>query len=823
MSTRHRCRIAGRSTPYSGVRAGVCTLTGRPVGAGPTSVVAAVGSEAMTQDEPDFGALLRELRQTASMTIEGLSEASGVSVRGIGELERGRRTAPQRRTVNALADGLGLAAPQRRRLVSAARAGRSDGYTPVGVQVVPPGHLDFVGRERELAYLTGLARRVADRRAPRGGGARTDPDGPPAVVAVSGPPGMGKTTLALQAARRLTEDFPDVQIVVDMRGLDAEPPTPAELMLGVLRALRVADREVAKAGPEGHVHLYRQTLAQRRFALVLDNARDEAQVRPLLPGSGTGIVVVTSRRMLTGLEGVHRLGLDGLDRREATMLLSTLVGDERADDTAALDKIAQYCGHLPLALRLAGSWLAVNRTAPVARLVERLAPDEERLRTLAARDLEVSAAFDLSYRQLSTPAARMFRRLALVPGSDVSAAGAAQLCGQSSFDAEDTLEELVEAGLLGVERDRYRMHDLLRLYAQAKLDAEEDAQDKAEARAALCDWLLRTAIVAGRWFEPGAGTPPGTPNGDVNLSSADRGRAWLQDEGANWLAALRAAGQSGRHALVVEVAESLHWFSDQWIYWGYWPEVFGMAADSAEVLGDPVLQATHLNYLAWARLLCQGRYRDSLTHSVRALALARQAGDTCQQAWAYVYQGWAHRELTEYETAAEHMSRAGHLFETAQDPQGSLTALHGVALILADSGRSEEAIGAYRRALDFLETAGDRIEPHAADFARAGSYSGLARSCESLGRTQEAVAHLRKSVDISERVGNIGLESRYLRRLGELLLGMGRTVEAREALSRLVSLGPYADPDAAREAAALIASLDARTSTGDSPTGPQDR
>ncbi|MEU1055312.1 tetratricopeptide repeat protein [Streptomyces sp. NPDC005876] len=759
--------------------------------------------------KPAFGAVLRELRLAASLTIEGLAEASGVSVRGIGDLERGRRTAPRRRTVAALARGLRLSEAGRRRLLGAARAGRSDGYTPVGVQAVPRGVPDFVGRERELARFAGLAAAA---------------DTAPVVVTVSGVPGTGKTTLALQAARELAGRFADGQIVVDMRGLDAEPPSPSELMLGVLRALRVADRELVDAGPEGHVRLYRQTLARRRFVLVLDNARDEAQVRPLLPAAGAGVVVVTSRRMLTGLEGVHRLPLDPLAARESTALLTRLAGGERAaDDPGQLERVARLCGHLPLALSLAGHWLARHRTWSVARLADQLEPEARRLDGLGPGDARVSAAFDLSYRQLGAEAGRMFRRLALVPGPDVSAAGAARLTGQHLFDAEDALEELVEAGLLGVERDRYRMHDLLRLHARDKLTAEEDAESAEAAGNALHDWLLRTAVVAGRWFEPGYGAPPATWDGDVDLSTARKGREWLQEEGANWPAALHAAARAGRYATVVEVAESLHWFSDQWIYWGHWPEVFALAADCAGRLGDRVLEATQLNYLAWARLLCEGRHRDSLTHSTRALALARLADDERQQAWAHFYQAWAHRKLAAYGTAAEHMSRAGRLFASADDPEGCLTARHGIALILSESGHCEEALTAFRRTLEYVEEEKDRLEAHAADFARTGVLGGMAHCCERLGRPERAVAHLRQAIALSARSGNTGLESRDLHRLGHLLLALGREAEAREAFSRVVALGPYADPRAAREAAERIEAADAAGARRDPAPAEADR
>lgn len=304
---------------------------------------------------------------------------------------------------------------------------------------------------------------------------------------------------------------PDAQLMVDLRGMDDAPPAPAELMLRVLKGLGVPDRDLAKAGPQGHPELYRQTLAERRCLLVLDNARDEAQVRPLLPSTGAGMVIITSRRMLTGLESVHRLPLGELSPAESAVFLTPLVGQEREDaDPDALAEVAERCAHLPLALRVAGNWLATRTGWTVRRLADRLALEERRLDTLTAGDLHLSAAFDLSYRQLTPKAARLFRLLSVVDGPDVDAAGAAQLTGRPPFDTEDTLEELVENGLLGTDRDRYRFHDLLRLYARNRLRADEPDGTAEAARSALHRWLLETAVVAGRWYEPDHGAPPPT-------------------------------------------------------------------------------------------------------------------------------------------------------------------------------------------------------------------------------------------------------------------------------------------------------------------------
>ncbi|MEU8572827.1 ATP-binding protein [Streptomyces asoensis] len=750
----------------------------------------------MSGEQAAFGELLRELRLAASQTIEGLAEASGVSVRGIGDLERGRRAAPQRRTVAALADGLGLAEGPRERLLTAARAGRGTGYSPVGVRAFPRGVDDFVGRDEELARLAELAEREAA--------------GQPVVVAVSGPPGTGKTTLALHAARRLADRFPHGQLVLDLRGTDDDPPSPAELVLRVLKALQVADRDLAQAGPQGHPALYRQLLAERRCLLVLDNARDEAQVRPLLPAAGTGMVVVTSRRMLTGLDSVHRLPLGELSPAEAAEFLASLVGADRASaDPAALRDVAGRCGHLPLALRVAGNWLATRTGWSVRRLADRLAVEERRLDALAAGDVRVAAAFDLSYRQLTPAAARLFRRLALVPGQDTAASGAARLTGQTLFDAEDTLEELVETGLLGTDGDRYRLHDLLRLYARTRLADEEGAREAEEARTALFRWLLETAVVAGRWFEPGHGAPPPSWRGTVDLSTAALARAWLQAEGANWLAALRAAEAAGEHAAVVEVAEALHWFSDQWIFWGHWPEVFGTAARCARTLGDPAVEATMLNYHAWALLVCERRHQDSLLRSAEALTAAERAGDAGQQAWAHMYRGWALQQLDDLGPAAGHLRRAAALFEGVGDLHGGLQARHGRAIVLEKLGRTEEAHAFYGETLAFLEEVSDRLEPHIADVTRIGLRAGLGSCLAALERWPEVVEQQTTAVEICRASGNTALESRQLVHLGRALLSAGRPREARAALARCVSLGDHADPRPVGEARELLAGLDA--------------
>ncbi|MFB7776181.1 helix-turn-helix domain-containing protein [Streptomyces bauhiniae] len=740
----------------------------------------------MTEEErAAFGTLLRGLRRAHSMTLEGLAEASGVSARGIGDLERGRRAVPQRRTVAAIARGLNLTEEEQQELFDAARARRvSRAHGTTGVQPLPRGAEDFVGREDELAHLRRLARPEEDC------GDR------PIVATLHGPPGVGKTTLALHAVRMLKDLFPAGQLVVDLRGVDEQQPSAAESMLGVLKTLGVPDRDLAQAGPQGHPALYRQLLADRRCLLVLDNARDEAQVRPLLPGSGSTMVLVTSRRMLTGLEDVHRLQVDELNVHDSTELLTGLVGVERAAaDPDALADVAALCGNLPLALRVAGNWMATRTGWSTRRLADRLAKEERRLDALAVGDLRVAAAFDLSYRQLTPCAARMFRRLAIIPGQDTGVAGAAQITGQKLYDAEDALEELVEAGLLSAVGDRYRLHDLLRLYARSCLTSEEGVEAVAAARDALFRWLLETAVVAGRWYEPDHGAPPAGWQGMVDLSDADRASEWLRTEAENWLAAFRAAAAGGDHAAVVEIAEALHWFSDLWIFWGYWPEIFRTAAQSAQSLGDPLIEATQINYHAWAIQICENQPRESLLRIDEALAAALRAGDVAQQAWAYIYRAQAFRMLGEPESAVEPSMRAAGLFRAADDLHGLLQALISGASSLKGAGRTEEALTAYRGAMAWLTEKGDQIQQNIANTIRPMIYTGIGECLGQLRQWPEALTHLRTAVDLAAAHGNTSMLGYYLTNLADVAQDADRVDEARDALIRCISLGPDADPE----------------------------
>ncbi|MEU7298241.1 helix-turn-helix domain-containing protein [Streptomyces exfoliatus] len=749
--------------------------------------------------EKPFGAVLRDLRQRGRLTIEELAEASGVSVRAIGDMERGRSRVPQRRTVVALAEGLGLADAEREALLAVGRAARPTRAVAAAGTTVPPRTVgDFTGREPELALL-----REAAERARAGLGA--------SVSVVSGPPGCGKTTLALKAAAELAAEFPDGCFVVDLHGVEG-PVDTEEALLKLLKALGVSDRRLAKEDARGRAGLLRALLSDRRCLVVLDNARDEAQVRPLLPGGGRSLVLVTSRRPLTGLEDVDRLTLSGMARDEAVELLRRILGEERADAEAeAVVRVTELCGRLPLALRVAGNWLTVRSGWSVDHLVRRLADEERRLGALAAGDVRVEAAFELSYRQLSVQAARMLRLLSLVPGPDMTAAYGAALTATGVFEAEDVMEELVEAGLLQATfTGRYQLHDLLRLFARARLGLEDEPGEREAADDRLRTWLLETAVVAGRWYKPKYGAPPSSWQGLIPLESAEEARTWLQSEGPAWLAALRGAAHKGEHTRVVETSYAMEWFCDLWVHWGHWPEVFRLGGEAAAALDDPYLRAFHLNCYSWALNTCEQRYREAVDMAAEGLEHARRARDVHQQAAALMHAASAHRQLGDVQAVMDAALASVELSEGAglHEVWPQAVRLYGSSLRLL--GRAEEALTQHKRVITFLDAPDCPLSRHIADIYRAHTTQALGLDCAALGRWREAVDHYRSAQIQSSRVGIPHREAEQLLALGEALIELGSTEEARYWLLQALSLGDAADAKELKAARKLLDTLPAQ-------------
>ncbi|MER5386582.1 helix-turn-helix domain-containing protein [Streptomyces sp. NPDC002688] len=761
----------------------------------------------MASDTPaadDFGQQLRALRTGAGLSQEALAHACGVSVRALADMERGRTRGPQRRTVQALAAGLALDEAAARRLERAAALGRPRPRTATApaaphTLALPRDIQDFTARGPALARLCDLAGQAGLARA--------------VVSVVAGQPGLGKTALAVHAAHRLAPSFPDGQFAVDLHGMDPEPVAPYDVLGRLLRAAGVADGAVP-VGTDDRSGLWRSVLRDRRVLLLLDNAADESQVRPLLPGTGPSLTVVTSRHALAGLESVHRVDLALLRREEAVELLSRIVGPERvrAEAQAARD-LAELCGHLPLALRIVGQRLLSRPHERLGKLVGRLAAEGRRLDTLRAGSLGVRAAFALSYAQLRPEARAFLRRASLAAGPDFSPATGGLLAGVSCADAAVCAEELTDAGLLHSDPagERYRFHDLLRLYAAERL-AEEDGPGVREAaldRAAR--GVLRRATAAALRFdvEHHRDAPHGDPGPDGAPADREEARAWLEAERFQWLAALRRAHETGLHRQVVDTADAMHWFSDLNQHWEQWVEVFRRSADAARALGSRRLEAVHLNYLAWAYNLCVHDPRAALETADAALAAARDGEDGLQTGWALGYGAGALHRLGRVEEALARMREAARSLGAQDSPQArpaELSLLNALGGYLRQAGRPAEALGIHRRCERICDAGLPGLPDELIATYRAVARQQIGNDLAALGRRHEAEAPLRSALAHFQAVRMPAWAEPTRLDLG-LVLGALRHPEARETLlaarDALAALGNPRQAEAVTALAAL--------------------
>ncbi|MDH2426348.1 helix-turn-helix domain-containing protein [Sphaerisporangium sp. TRM90804] len=718
--------------------------------------------------------MLRHHRHAARLTLEQLAEASGVSARTLSDMERGRSRGPQHRTVTALAAALGLADADREQLVELAREGRlRDHWTrPTGLCELPRSVDDFTGRAAELAWTHEVMR-------------AGDTPGAAGVALVTGSAGLGKTTLTVRAAHALRPDFPQGVFFLDLFGMSPHP-LPVEEALGLLlRALGVAEQQLP-GDVAGRASLYRSLLRDRRVLIVLDNAASEEQTRPLLPGGGAGRALVTSRRLLAGLEGVRRLGLGPLPPPEATELLTGILRDRGAsDEGSALWQLAQLCGGLPLALRIAGNRLASRPGWNAADLAARLTNEERRLDQLSAGDLRIATAFGLSYEQLPDPTRRVFRRLALVPGRDFDAALAAVVGGTPIEGAWDALDELVDLGLLqDGTSGRYRFHDLVRLFARDRL-REEDAADEREAlTVTMTSWLLRMATTAGRWFEPAYGRPD-RPDPDLAaLSSAEEAGRWLRVNVDNWLGALRHVASAGGFAAVLDCAESMHWFSDRWMHAPHWHEVFTLGAEAAAALGEPARQAAQLNLLAWVHLVPRDDMETTLRYTAQALDLATRSGATGQVALAHHHAGGALRRLGRLDEAIAAEIRAAEMFRADGDVDRYCHCLGALGTCLRDAGRHGEALEQYLDLWALLNDDRSGMTPSVAAFTRPIALARVGECLGLLGHRSEAIGKLTEAIALMEQAQLPVPQARSLETLAALLSEEGRTGESRRAYAR---------------------------------------
>lgn len=705
-----------------------------------------------------FGDFLRFYRSRLPLTQEELAERTGLSMRAISDMERGRTLTPQFRTVQLLVGGLGLDGEEAAEFTALARAGRirATEERPEVPEAVAAAVASFT-LPPVLVELTG---RTAERRLLDGFASDAEASSRLQIAVLHGAPGAGKTALAVDAGHRLGARFADGCVFLDLRGTECAPVPPDRAAHRLLRSFGVDEREIPN-DPDDRLSLYQSLLRERTVLLVLDNAANEAQVRPLLAASPGTLVLVTSRRTLSGLDARHRLALGLLPLDRSVELLRVVAGPRLSAEPNAAARVAGLCGGMPLALLIAGNRLASRPQWTIAHLADQLEDERRRLSVLRAGDLQVRAAFEISYHQLSPGAATMFRRLALVPSPDTSADLAAVLVPSG----EEALEELADASLLGISETpgRYTLHDLLRVFAGERLEADEDPADVQDVGKRLRHWLLATATQAARAFDQ-----------DNPLHCKESAGRWLALELENWRGALRSAVDAREHARVLALAQAMHWYSDMHGVGELWREVFSAGASAAQALGDARDTAEQLNYLSWALYALCGQPHEAL--AVHEQAAATPADDILTGAWTCYYGSAIRRRLGQPDQAVRLGRQSVALFEQAGYLIGENLALSLLGLVLHTAGSLEEAIEVQQRGVLQHRKAGGDEELLSMMLIR------LATTLAAAGEVPASLDLLAEAESLFLRHGTTAGVARVRHNRGLVLLDAGRLEEARAQL-----------------------------------------
>ena len=658
---------------------------------------------------------------------------------------------------------------------------------PAPVSARPPSRclprdvVDFTGREATVARLLSL---VPD-----------DPQHAPAtpvIEVIDGMAGTGKTSLAVHVAHQATERYPDAQLFVDLHGHSDQAPIDAGTALdALLRQLGVPAERIPER-LDDRAMLWRNELAGRCALVVLDNAADSAQIQPLLPGGSRTLTLITSRRRLPGLDGVHPVSLDVLDREQAVRLLARVAGDRVAAEPAAAAEVARLCGYLPLALRLAAARLIHRSRWTVTDLAERLTRAKAPLAELAVEGRTVSAAFALSYQHLDATGQRVFRLLGLHPPHAFDARAVAAMADVDADTAQDVLEDLVDVHLLETPSAQvYRLHDLLHEYARELATQADLRAAGRDAQRRLIDHYLRAAARATGFLEPAFARESLDlldPAGWVpEITNEEQALAWLDHERLNLIACIRIAAELGWSRSVCQLARAM------WVYlWlnGYTDELVEaheLALAAAETLGDEAAIATAHNYLAsgYGR---QGRWSEVITQLHRALDVRRRLGDVPGQVATLDNLGLAYRHAGRYAEAVEHIQQELELAHRL-GPAALSRPMANLGSVYMLFGRYTEALHQHRQHLAASRRLGNRYQ-------QAIALGDLGAVHVRLGHFAVAVALLKRAAQLKPEVGNRFGAAETLSDLGTAYRGLGLLDDAltcqRQALELMRGVGDLA-------------------------------
>ncbi|MFJ6697261.1 AfsR/SARP family transcriptional regulator [Streptomyces sp. NPDC091272] len=643
---------------------------------------------------------------------------------------------------------------------------------------LPASVPDFTGR-------AAFVRELGDRLAHAGTSVM-------AVSALAGIGGVGKTTLAVHVAHAARPHFPDGQLYVDLQGTGARAAEPETVLGAFLRALGTPDTAIPDSLDE-RAALYRSTLDGRRVLVLLDNARDASQVRPLLPGTPGCAALVTARTRMVDLAGAHLVDLDVMSPDEALQLFTRIVGEERVatEREASLDVVGA-CGFLPLAIRIAAARLAARRTWTVSVLAAKLADERRRLDELQAGDLAVKATFELGYGQLEPAQARAFRLLGLADGPDISLAAAAAVLDLPLYDAEDVLESLVDTSLLeSASPGRYRFHDLVRLYARACAERDEHpAAGRGAALSRLLDFYLATAAGVYALERPGervldhfaSTTRPG-----LVFGSREAALDWLFSEANGLLACARQTAGTGmlrRSADLLMAAVDLgETGANSLQFTRAATEVSEAAreAGDAQAEGRARTMLTHVHSVS-------GQFAEAEREAGRALELGLASGDPVASGQAPNQLGIIALYENRHTDAEAHLTQALRAFRADGNKPGEAAALCNLSRVLLATHRTAQAVELARQGIRIYEEFGTGLALRLAN----GKYA-LGLALTGAGQHRAADAVLLEALDTFTESRQQFWQGMTRFRLAELQLAQGEparaAAQAEQALSLLHGIG----------------------------------
>ncbi|MBT2231346.1 BTAD domain-containing putative transcriptional regulator [Nonomuraea sp. NEAU-A123] len=639
----------------------------------------------------------------------------------------------------------------------------------------------FSGREAELATLDGLVSFAGEK-----------PHTATTCV-ISGTGGVGKTSLAVRWAHNVRDRFPDGQLYVDLQGFSpATTPMPPDQAVRILLGFLQAPHSPIPTTFEEQIALYRNLLAGKRVLVLLDNAREPDQVRSLLPPPSESLTLVTGRTALTGLiaaDGAHLLRLAPLSDAQAGELLNRRLGQERiAAEPEAVDDIIRICAGLPLALGIVAARAIFNADLPLAAVAEELQEETTRLDALQTEELstDLREAFGSSYHVLAPQAAETFAHLGLATGPDISLPAAANLIGRSVPHTRAVLRTLETAHLLHQHLPgRYRMHDLVRLYAmeRAVLDLSEDDRDAAVRR--LVGFFLQTSHAADRLLAPhrrGAIDLLDPAPGHLPLPLADTAsaQAWFRAEHPCLLAAQQLAIKHDLRAHAWQLAWTLNTFHLRHSLFQNCVSTWRLASSAAEQLQDSAVHALVHQMLGRAHALAGG-HAESLSHFAEALDLYERSGDIASQAHVRHSLGIAWCDQNDHEQALHHLEHALRLYKVIDDDAAEANALNSLGwnqALLTDFGKGRANC---ERALALLRRHGDRI-------GEAAALDSLGYIAHNTGHHAQALDFYHHALMLQRENGNARQEAETCLCVGDAYHALGRPAEAIRAWNRALAI-----------------------------------